>query len=160
MNPYILYSCLWTSLFGVVNLIELNWPAMRPGGWKCSGVLYARRWVMRQTRTLLSGIPEICEISVERHVYNVFRQPAWRVFASWFKCDFLGKILLSERWKIYALPEIESSENPNWYIEARQLPIRHHVFCTVYRSTSERMFCLNSANIIFIVIFSCIARCT
>jgi len=29
---------------------------------------------MRQTRTLLSGIPEICEISVERHVYNVFRQ--------------------------------------------------------------------------------------
>jgi len=49
----ILYSCVWFSLFGAVNLIELNWPAMRPGGWKCSGVLYARRWVMRQTRTLL-----------------------------------------------------------------------------------------------------------
>lgn len=84
---------IWLSLIDrVIHSVD---------GWKYSDVLYARRWVMRQTRTLLSGIPEICEISVERHVYNVFHQPARRVFTSWFKRDLLGKILLSERCKIY-----------------------------------------------------------
>lgn len=52
---------------------------------------------MRQTRTLLSGIPEICEISVERHVYNVFRQPAWRASRRDLGAILLGKIFLSER---------------------------------------------------------------
>lgn len=59
---------------------------------------------MRQTRTLLSGIPEICEISVERHVYNVFRQLARHEFSRRDLSAILGKILLSERCKIYTSP--------------------------------------------------------
>jgi len=62
---------IWTGLSDWTQLAN-----RALSGWKYSGVLYARRWVMRQTRTLLNGIPEICEISVERHVYNVFPQPA------------------------------------------------------------------------------------
>ena len=34
---------------------------------------------VEQTRILWDGIPEICEIFVERHDYNVFLQARWNV---------------------------------------------------------------------------------
>lgn len=138
-------ACIFVPIYlESVYLIEVNRPSEMHSvdDWKYSDVLYARRWVMRQTRTLLSGIPEICEISVERHVYNVSHQPARRVFTSWFKRDLLGKILLSERCKMYT-SSLKLTDNFTRYIG----------FFTNTVDAYKILFLLHSSDMIYVYFF-------